>query len=173
MRSSRRRDHRRDLVGFTVAELSYAISIDVVREIIRPLPIVDVPHAPPTIIGVADHREAVIPIIDLRKLFGREPAEPSRRTKWVIVSSSRTRSVGLVVDSVTDVFGVSKRATRSVPAWAEAQRQAGMGEVVSRQGELVFVLNPDAVIRPALQAQSLLAGLTPGRLPSLSEGPHE
>ena len=42
---------RCDLVGFTVAELSYAISIDVVREIIRPLPIVDVPHAPPTIIG--------------------------------------------------------------------------------------------------------------------------
>ncbi|MEM6958925.1 MAG: chemotaxis protein CheW [Myxococcota bacterium] len=152
-RRQRRTANDRSLVGFTVDELAYGLPIDAVREIIRPLPLVDVPHAPDAVVGVADHRNAVVPIVDLRLFFGREPSPPTRRTKWIIVGRGAQGdvSVGLVVDAVTEVFGVSEKTVRSVPEWAEAQLEAGMGEVVSRRGELVFVLLPDIVMAPGLR----------------------
>ena len=51
--SGRRNDRTKSLVGFMVGDIHYAVSIGRVREIINPLPIVELPHPPPTVIGVA------------------------------------------------------------------------------------------------------------------------
>ena len=103
--STRQRlDRSKNLVGFLLGDVSYAVEIASVREIINPLPVVELPHAPPAVIGVCDHRGEVVPIVDLRARFGLASADTTRRTKWIIVRFDE-RSVGLVVDSVTDVFG--------------------------------------------------------------------
>ena len=143
----------RSLVGFRVDGLHYALSIDAVREIIRPLEAVEMPHLPPSVVGVADHRGAVVPIVDLRRFFGRGATVSTKRTKWVVVGrGERSPSVGLIVDSVIGVFAVGDEASRKAPPWAQEQVDAGMGDVVSREGELVFVLDVDAVVDPHLRA---------------------
>ena len=78
-----RSDRSKNLVGFVVGDVRYAVDILRVREIINPLPIVALPHAPPAVLGVADHRGLVIPIVDLRRRFGLEPNQTTRRTKWI------------------------------------------------------------------------------------------
>lgn len=165
MPSYRKRSSReRSLVGFRVDGLHYALSIDAVREIIRPLDAVEMPHLPAAVVGVADHRGAVVPIVDLRSLFGRGHSVPTNRTKWVVIGrGENSPSVGLIVDSVVGVFGVTEEAARAAPPWAQEQIDAGMGDVVTRDGELVFVLDADAVMDPHLRA--LAHAAMPERLP--------
>lgn len=144
-----RSDRSKNLVEFKVADVLYAIDIGRVREIINPLPIVQLPHAPASIRGVADHREEVVPIMDLRVRFGLEPASATRKTKWVIVSLE-DRSAGFVVDSVTDVFGTLPSEQRHLPDNAQGMSMVrGITNVFAHDSALVFVLDVDYVATPA------------------------
>lgn len=140
----RRGDRSKNLVGFTIADVHYAIDIFRVREILNPLPIVPLPHAPPSVLGVADHRGEVVPILDVRRRFGLPSASTTRRTKWIVVELS-DRLVGLVVDSVTDVFGAGEPDQRSVPEIGVGDAARGIAAIYAYGGKLVFVLDVDRV----------------------------
>ena len=51
--AARRGDRTKNLVGFQVGDVRYALEILRVREIINPLPTVALPHAPKVVLGVA------------------------------------------------------------------------------------------------------------------------
>src|SRR6202008_4181660 len=51
-----RNDQAKNLVSFLVGEVRYAVEIHLVREIVNPLPVVALPHAPEEVIGVSDTR---------------------------------------------------------------------------------------------------------------------
>jgi chemotaxis signal transduction protein len=87
-----RHDPFKDLVGFLVGDVMYAVRIEVVREIVNPLPIVDLPRAPESVKGVADYRGDVVPVVDLRERFGLPPGVPSRKTKWIVLDVSGGRT---------------------------------------------------------------------------------
>lgn len=140
----RRADRSKNLVGFTIADVHYAVDIFRVREIINPLSIVPLPHAPPTVLGVADHRGEVVPVLEVRRRFGLPAAAATRRTKWIVVDVGERR-VGLVVDSVTDVFGAGEPDQRSVPEIGVGDAARGIAAVYSYRGRLVFVLDVDRV----------------------------
>lgn len=141
-------DRSKDLVGFRIGDVQYAVDIFRVVEIINPLPMVPLPHAPPVVVGVADHRGKVVPVIDLRRRFQLEPAEMTRRTKWILVQTAG-RWVGLAVDAVTEVFGSGPGSEREVPRLGPGDDARGISAVHSREGELVFVIDVDRVAAPA------------------------
>lgn len=143
-----RSDRSKNLVGFVVGDVSYAVDILRVREIINPLPIVALPHAPPAVIGVADHRGLVVPIIDLRRRFGLPAADRTRRTKWIVVQVE-DRPVGLVVDAVTDVFGARETDHRGAPELGIGDSARGILAVYRYDEALVFVVDIDRVAAPA------------------------
>lgn len=146
--SQRRTDRTKNLVGFLVGDVRYAVDILRVREIINPLVIVPLPHAPPVVIGVSDHRGQVVPVIDLRRRFGLHAAEATRRTKWIIVRAG-DRAAGLVVDAVTDVFGAGPHDQRQVPELGMGDSARGISAVYAHDGSLVFVIDVDRVAAPA------------------------
>jgi len=146
--ASRRADRSKNLVGFMVGSVQYAVSIFEVREIINPMPFVELPHAPAVVLGVTDHRGEVVPVIDLRLRFGLPKGDRTRRTKWIIVELDR-RAVGLVVDSVTDVFGTTSKDERSVPALGRGDDLRGIAQVFNHGGHLVFVIDVARVAAPA------------------------
>ncbi len=154
----RRGDRSKNLVGFTIADVHYAIAIQRVREIINPLPIVPLPHAPAVVLGVADHRGQVVPVLEVRKRFGLPPVSSTRRTKWIVVELG-DRQVGLVVDAVTDVFGTAEPEQRSVPEIGVGDAARGIAAVYSHGGHLVFVLDVDriAAVAEVLDMRSLQA----------------
>lgn len=143
-----RSDRNKNLVGFLVGDVRYAVEILRVREIINPLEVVGLPHAPSTVIGVADHRGEVVPVIDLRRRFGLPAITQTRRTKWIIVELAG-RSVGLAVDAVTDVFGATTEAQRDVPRLGAGDESRGIGAVFATPQGLVFVVDVDRVAEAA------------------------
>jgi purine-binding chemotaxis protein CheW len=128
-------DPTKNLVGFIVGDVEYAVPIGQVREIANPIEIVSLPRAPVGISGVADYRGEVVPVIDLRARFGLPSAVLTRRTKWILVEIGQ-QPAALVVDAVTDVFGGFD--IKPAPALGEAQR--GITGVTKHGGALVFVL---------------------------------
>lgn len=147
MESTTRRDRMKNLVGFLVGQVRYAVDILKVREIINPLEVVELPQSPVSVLGVADHRGEVVPIVDLRTRFGLPDTPPTRRTKWIIVTVEG-RSVGLVVDAVTDVFGEGADALREVPKLSSGDRARGISAVYAREDGLTFVVDVAAIAEP-------------------------
>lgn len=137
----------RQLVAFSVDKQLCAVPIDAVREVVRPMPVSPLPHAADNIVGVVDHRGFVVPIVDMQALFGRGKHTKTKKTKWVLLSAGQ-RIVGIAVDTVFGVIHASESALRRVPVWAEAQLAAGLGEVLSWNDRLVFVLNTSALAEP-------------------------
>lgn len=157
-----RPDRERGFVGFVVGEVAYAVPIGNVREIVNPSPLTELPHAPPAVSGVLDHRGEVVPIIDLRARFGLAPSPASRRTKWILIEVEG-RSVGLTVDRVSGVFGVSDEL-RPPPALGAGDDSRGIVGVVPHQGTLVFVLDVG-------RFDVLTLSLRPGAFPALQGRP--
>ncbi len=145
-----RSDQAKNLVSFLVGDVRYAVEIHIVREIVNPLPSVSLPHAPAEIMGVADHRGEVLPVIDLRVRFGLPPIAASRRTKWIIVRvAGQHQPVALIVDGVTDVFGAGHQEQRSVPELGRGADRRGISQVYSHQGGLVFVVDASVIAAAA------------------------
>lgn len=134
-----RTEAQKSLVGFVVGPVSYAVDIARVREIVNPLDVTPLPHMPSEVAGVADHRGEVIPVIDLRVRFGLEHAENGRNTKWILLHAGGERSVGIIVDSVTEVFGAIE-GIRPTPEVGGNRDLRGIAGVVTHNGRLTFVL---------------------------------
>lgn len=138
-----RGNRQKDLVGFRIGDVSYALDIHRVREILNPLPVVTLPQSPASVLGVADHRGEVVPVVDLRSRFDLPGQGTTRRTKWIVVERDGM-GVGLVVDEVTDVFGASTSDRRAVPSLSQTAGR-GIVAVYSYESALVFVLDPDLI----------------------------
>jgi len=153
-----RHDPSKDLVGFTVGDVMYAVRIEVVREIVNPLAVVELPRAPRAVRGVADYRGEVVPVIDLRERFGLPPSPPSRRTKWIVLDVGPRRAptairraeekgaryAALVVDAMTEVFGLAGAELRPAPPLGEGDDRRGIEGVATLGPRLVFVLDAQA-----------------------------
>lgn len=135
-----RPDPQKSLMGFVVGDVSYAVPISAVKEIVTPVALTELPHAPRAVAGVADHRGEVIPIIDLRTRFGLPRSEEPRRNKWILVEVQGKR-VGLAVDRVTEVFGTGGQELKAAPALGPGDDVRGILGVTTYEGRLVFVLD--------------------------------
>jgi purine-binding chemotaxis protein CheW len=138
-----RSDPERSLVGFHVGEGYYAVEVPAVREIIAPAHLVMVPSTAPIVSGVTDHRGRVVPVVDLRRRFSLPVATTTRRTKWIVVEARGGQWLGLVVDDVTEVFGVSSAHEREAPRLGNDDVARGFTRVYAVDGELVLVLDLD------------------------------
>ncbi len=135
-----RHDPSKNLVGFVVGDVEYAVEIARVREIANPLPVVALPHAPHAIVGVSDYRGEVVPVIDLRTRFGLASVPSTRRTKWLVVDVA-ARKAALVVDGVTEVFGTGGAELRPAPPLGGGEDLRGIAGVGTRGAALIFVLD--------------------------------
>jgi purine-binding chemotaxis protein CheW len=151
-------------VGLEVGGVNYALNIQHVREIIRPLPMQVLPHAGETVIGVIDHRGDVVPIVDLRVRFSTDARTVLSHTRWVIASRAG-RLVGLVVDRVTEVFTLHQSDARPVPDLGQGGERRGIMAAYSYNGRLVFTLDIERI------TQTDIGVLGPLALSATSEAP--
>lgn len=145
-RSARERpDFRKSLVGFAIGTTRYALGVACVRQVINPLTLTAVPHAPPFVVGLADFRGEVIPVVDFRVYLGA-PAESTRKTKWIVIDVHE-RTVALVVDAVSGVFGASGEL-RSAPVAAGGDAARCIVGVASHDATMVYVIEPSHLSIP-------------------------
>lgn len=91
---------------FVLGNESYGIGIEYVTEIIGILPITEVPELPVFIRGIVNLRGRIIPVMDMRLRFKKDFVSYDERT-CIIVVDIKENSVGLIVDSVSEVTNIS------------------------------------------------------------------
>ena len=104
----------RQLVVFDLANESFGVDIDAVREIIRTQEITRVPDAPASVDGVINLRGGVIPVVDLRRRFGL-PVSDITAASRVLVVDIGGESIGVVVDAVTEVLRIPESSIEAQP----------------------------------------------------------
>ncbi len=134
-----RQGSQRNLVGFWVGDVTYALPIVVIREIVNPLAVIDLPDAPPEVRGVANYRGEVVPVVDLRIRFRLPMAVETRKTRWILIDIGG-RLVALIVDVVTGVFGTSAEL-RPAPVLGGGEDVRGIAGVTLHDETMVFVLD--------------------------------
>jgi purine-binding chemotaxis protein CheW len=120
-RAQASRDAARELarsgeyLSFRLGAEEFGIDILRVQEIRSYEPPTRIANAPPFIKGIVNLRGVIVPIIDLRLRLSCETAEVNAFTV-VIVLNVRGRTVGAVVDSVSDVLELTREQIKPPPA---------------------------------------------------------
>lgn len=91
---------------FPLGDESYGIEIRYVTEIIGIQPITQIPELPDYIRGIINLRGKIIPVMDARIRFKKPFIEYNDRT-CIIVIDVKDVSIGLIVDSVSEVLFIA------------------------------------------------------------------
>lgn len=90
---------------FNLGEEVFGLEIKYVTEIIGLQPATKIPEVAEYIKGIINLRGKIIPVIDMRLKFGKEPIEYNDRT-CIIVVDTQELVVGLIVDRVSEVLAI-------------------------------------------------------------------
>lgn len=140
-------------LSFLIAEEEYGIEILKVQEIKSWGQYTPLPKSPDYVLGVINLRGAIVPIIDLRCRFGLPPTEYTTTTAVIIVrneDSEQARIIGLVVDSVSEVYHLAPDAIQEAtehPNSDKANYVRGYGQIAEK---LVILVNLDPIIAASL-----------------------
>lgn len=99
---------------FRLGKEAFGIEIMYVTEIIGIQPISEVPEVPNYVKGIINLRGKIIPVIDVRLKFKKEPMDYNDRT-CIIVIEIQDISLGLIVDNVSEVMDISDENIVSPP----------------------------------------------------------
>ncbi len=120
------------------------MNIMAVREIRGWTPATAMPHSPSYMIGVINLRGAVLPIIDLSGRLGMKPVDPTAR-HVIIVAQVRRKTVGLLVDAVSDILTVNEDDIQPTPEISsDLQRQFARG-ILSIEKRMICLIELEAL----------------------------
>jgi purine-binding chemotaxis protein CheW len=141
----------REYLTFRLDQEEYGIDILKVQEIRGYEKPTRIANAPEFIKGVVNLRGTIVPIVDMRLKFNCAKAEYNDFTV-VIILNLRSRIVGIVVDSVSDVMELPAENVKAAPeidSVIDSSAVMGLGSV----GERMLIL---------LDIEKLMSGLDMG-----------
>lgn len=93
---------------FSLGNEVYGIEIKYVIEIVGMHKITEVPELPVYVKGIINLRGKIIPVLDVRLRFRKEPRDYNDRTCIIVVDVMEV-SVGLIVDTVAEVLSIAEQ----------------------------------------------------------------
>ncbi|NLK00047.1 MAG: purine-binding chemotaxis protein CheW [Clostridia bacterium] len=140
------------LVVFTLANETYGVDISTVNEIIRMQEITEVPRTPDFVEGVINLRGRIVPVIDLRKRFNLETSEETQSSRIIVVELNDI-TVGMIVDSVSEVLRLPKENTEPTPPMVSGVDSAYLKGVGKWGEQLIILLDINKVLYKEEQEQ--------------------
>ncbi len=129
---------------FALGSESYGIEIRFVTEIIGIQTITEVPELPDYVKGIINLRGKIIPVMDVRLRFKKQFREYNDRT-CIIVIDIQTVSIGLIVDSVSEVITIPDEEIVAPPDISRDGNRfiSGIGKV---SNEVKLILDCDMLL---------------------------
>lgn len=134
------------LVSFNLDSEEFGVDIGVVQEIVRMPEITKVPRSPEFVEGVVNLRGKIIPVVDLRKRFGLPVTEATKSTRIIVVAVSG-RTIGMIVDGVSEVMRISSEAVEPTPEMVASSVDATYLKGIAKlDGRLLILLDLNLVL---------------------------
>ena len=127
------------LVTFTLNDNEYALDIHSIQEVNRMGQITPLPDSAKCIEGVINLRGNIVPIINLRSKFGLESQIDASQSRIIVVEAGRT--VGMIVDSVSEVLRISPDMIEAPPDIAVEHTSRYLTSIVKLPDRLISMLD--------------------------------
>jgi purine-binding chemotaxis protein CheW len=134
-------------VGFQIAGQEYAFRIEQIQEIVILDQVTKAPQVPDYVEGVSNLRGAIIPIINLRSLFGLEPKSKDSDTRTIVVNVGE-RTVGCTVDMVSQVMRIPAEHIQPAPETVTADGARYITGFAKLDQRLMILLDIDELLNP-------------------------
>lgn len=132
---------------FMLADEEYGIEILKVQEIKGWSSVTPMPNMPEFILGVINLRGTVVPIIDLRMRFSMESIPYGQTTVVIVVKvadeAGSVRTMGVVVDAVSEVHNVAKADLKPAPEFGGTLCTDSIKGLVSQDESMLIILDID------------------------------
>lgn len=127
------------LVVFRIGEEEFGVEINQVREIVKLVTITRMPKAPKFIEGVVNLRGQIITVIDLAKRLDL-PSKGRTETSRIMVVEVDDNTVGMIVDSVSEVLRLSNEDIEDTPSLIETEVHEKYLRGVGKIGDRLLIL---------------------------------
>ena len=141
---------------------TYAIPVERVQEVLRPVAITPVPLAPAAVRGLLHLRGDIVTVVDLAAALALPPAALVPESHVVVRDGAL--AVSLLVESIGDVSHHAPGSMQPAPRTLNARTRSLVVGTVPRAHDLLLVLDLDAVLD---------AAFAPAGGPELREGARE
>ncbi|MEZ5444269.1 MAG: chemotaxis protein CheW [Gammaproteobacteria bacterium] len=134
---------------FILADEEYGVDILRVQEIKGWDSATPIPNTPEYIRGVINLRGTIVPIVDLRRRFALESVDFGNTTVVVVLkvrNEQGERTMGFVVDSVSDVYTVPTEQVRPAPDLGVARAAACVKGLATLDGKMLILLDIDRLV---------------------------
>jgi purine-binding chemotaxis protein CheW len=136
---------QRELVAFRMGEQKYCVDIRSVLEIRGWAPATPLPQSPSYVRGVINLRGTVLPIIDLGARLGLPVSPPSAR-HVIIVARIGMKTVGLLVEAVSDILTVGEELIQPTPDISCETVRAFVKGIIAMDGEMISLISLDGLL---------------------------
>ncbi len=127
----------------------YGVDILSVQEIRGWEPVTPVPNSPVHVKGVVNLRGIIVPIVDLRAKFNLESVEYGPLTVVIVlrvIFEDSERVMGVVVDAVSDVYGLSLDDMQTAPDLSDHVDTNYIRGLAAVDEKMIVVLDIDALL---------------------------
>lgn len=135
----------RQFLTFLLEDREYGLELFRIQEICGYAPITPIPNLPAHVRGVMNLRGAVLPVIDLRMKFRLPEVEYSKFTV-IVIAKVEEKTVGLLVDAVSDVLHVSEKDLRPAPDFGADVGTDFINGVFQTREHLAVALNLEKLL---------------------------
>ncbi len=153
----------RQILTFLLNGQDYGLELIKVQEIRGFTQITPIPNMPPHIKGVMNLRGSVLPVIDMRLKFGMQQIDYTKFTV-IIIAHSCGKSVGLIVDGVSDVLSASSDKIQPSPDFGDATDTRFVQGLLKSGEHLVVLLDLERLLA---EAEVRVPDHTPSTVPDL------
>jgi purine-binding chemotaxis protein CheW len=137
------------LLTFILAGEEYGVDILRVQEIKGWDSVTPIPNTPKHILGVINLRGMIVPIVDLRLRFNLDSIDYGPTTVVIMLkvkSENRTRTMGIVVDGVSDVYNLGQDAMKPAPDFGSVISVDFVKGLATVDEHMVIVLDIDHLL---------------------------
>lgn len=127
-------------LAFSLGNEDYALDISMIREVLKPREITEIPRVPEFLLGVISLRGNIIPIFDLKRRLGLGVATIDEDSR-IIVCQEDDRLAGLLIDRITQVTSIQEEEIEPPPAIFSGRDRALLDGVGRVQGNVLILLN--------------------------------
>lgn len=135
----------RELISFRVGDQDYCVDIMAVREIRGWSPATQLPQQPAYMRGVINLRGAVLPIMDLAGRLGLPMVEPTVRHVIIVVKAG-DRTMGMMVDAVSDILAVTPEMSQETPDLACDDVKTFLEGIITLDGRMISEIALDRLL---------------------------
>ena len=147
---NKEQDNAAQYLSFTLDSEEYGVDIHRVQEIRSWEPVSRIPNVPFYEKGVVNLRGSIVPIIDLREKLHIKFTEYTSLTVVVVLQindGNKTKTMGVVVDSVSDVINVDKTNIQDAPDFGTKFSNEFINGLISLNERMVILLDVDKLLK--------------------------